>query len=60
MAATPRNYSQHKDYCSSALNGALVALSSREKQMLVGGAASLGIPYTVPTLERTAAYQISF
>ena len=44
LAATPRNYTQHKDYCASTLNGALVAYGSREKQMLVGGTGRLARP----------------
>ncbi len=36
LVATPSNYSAHKSYCSGTLNGALVAHSSREKQLLVG------------------------
>jgi hypothetical protein len=37
VVAAPRNYSSQKSYCSDVLSGTLVAHSSREKQLLVGG-----------------------
>ena len=37
VVAVPRNYSSQKSYCRDVLSGTLVAHSSREKQLLVGG-----------------------
>ena len=37
LAATPRNYTNQKQWCADNLSGTLVSYSSREKQMLVRG-----------------------
>jgi hypothetical protein len=35
LLAAPLPYNDHKSYCGSTLNGALVAYGSRDKQLLV-------------------------